>query len=123
MDTYGKETIIDLDDCNKLLFTRYYLKKYFIELCDLIDMKREKICWWDDIGISEEEKQNLPHTKGTSAVQFILTSNITIHTLDMLCKVMVNIFSCKDYDENIAIKFTKEFFQGKIKSQNVILRG
>ena len=59
------------------------------------------------------EKQNLPHTKGTSAVQFILTSNITIHTLDLLEAAYVNIFSCKKFDRKLAEKITTEWFVAK----------
>jgi S-adenosylmethionine/arginine decarboxylase-like enzyme len=66
--------------------------------------------WWDDVGVSEEERQTSPHTKGTSAVQFILTSSIVIHTLDLLEAVYINIFSCKPYDKKIAEDITRQWF-------------
>jgi S-adenosylmethionine/arginine decarboxylase-like enzyme len=52
----------------------------------------------------------LPHTKGTSAVQFILTSTIVVHTLEILEAAYVNIFSCKEFDEKKAEEITKEWF-------------
>ncbi len=107
MINYGKELIIDLHNCDSSTFTRHKIKKYFVEVCKLIDMERAKLCWWDDLRTPEEEKQNLPHTKGTSAVQFILTSNITIHTLELTKTVYVNIFSCKDFDSQKAELLTK----------------
>ena len=58
----------------------------------------------------EEDKQTSPHTKGSSAVQFILTSSIVIHTLDLLEAVYINIFSCKKYDTELAERITKEWF-------------
>ena len=76
-------------------------------------MKRCELYFWDDVGIPAKEKQNLPHTKGTSAVQFILTSNITIHTLDLLKAAYINIFSCKQFDKEVAEKITKEWFAAK----------
>jgi S-adenosylmethionine/arginine decarboxylase-like enzyme len=85
-------------------------------------MKRSKLTWWDDHGVSEEDQQTEPHTKGTTAVQFILTSNITIHTLDILKNVYINIFSCKDFDAKVAENFSKEWFKGEVVSSNLIKR-
>jgi len=119
---YGVELILDLHDCDITKFSRRSLKKYFVELCDLIDMQRCELHFWDDLYTPEEEKQTSPHTTGTSAVQFILTSNITIHTLDILKKVFVNIFSCKDFSTSEAEKFTTEWFGGKVVNSVVVQR-
>jgi len=113
MKSYGKELILDLHECDDV-FTRASINKYFEDLCLLIDMKRCELYFWDDVGVAEEEKQTQAHTKGTSAVQFILTSNITIHTLDDLKKVFVNIFSCKDFDSDLAANHTEGWFGGKV---------
>ena len=107
---YGYELILDLHGCDSSTFNRKSLRQYFKKLCDAIDMKRCKLCFWDDVGVPAEEMQTSLHTKGTSAVQFILTSNITIHTLDLLNAVYVNIFSCKTFDEKLAETITKEWF-------------
>jgi S-adenosylmethionine/arginine decarboxylase-like enzyme len=122
MKSYGKELILDLHNCNLKTFNRESLRKYFVGLCDLIDMKRCEMHFWDDINTPEDEKQISPHTVGTSAIQFILTSNITIHTLDLLQKVFINIFSCKDFDADKAATFTGYWFQGTIVNQKVIKR-
>jgi len=110
---YGFELMIDLHECDTAKFNRHSLRKYFVKICKAIDMKRCELYFWDDVGIPAKEKQNLPHTKGTSAVQFILTSNITIHTLDLLKAAYINIFSCKQYDKAVAKKITKEWFGAK----------
>ena len=119
---YGKELIIDLHECDSSTFNRKSIKKYFIEICDLIDMERCKLSWWDDQGVPEEEQQSEPHLKGTTAIQFILTSNIVIHTLDLLGAVYINIFSCKDFNSDIAMNFTAEWFKGQIVSSHEIER-
>ena len=90
---YGIELILDLHGCDASRFTRASISEYFERLCILIDMQREELHFWDDEGVSEEDKQTSPHTQGTSAVQFILTSSIVIHTLDQLKAVYINIFS------------------------------
>ncbi len=110
---YGFELIIDLHGCDISKFNRKSLRGYFKILCGAIDMKRCELYFWDDICVPAKEKQTLPHTKGTSAVQFILTSNITIHTLDLLKAAYVNIFSCKAFDKKLAEKLTKEWFGAK----------
>ena len=121
-NNYGKELILDLHNCNPKKFSRKMIGKYFRELCDLIDMQRCELFWWDDYGLPKNERQTEPHLKGTSAVQFIMTSNITIHTLDILKNVYLNIFSCKDFDAKKATQFSREFFKGKVVNRVVIKR-
>ncbi len=109
-DKYGIELILDLHGCDASKFNRKSISEYFERLCVLIDMKREALHFWDDVGVPEEDKQTLPHTQGSSAVQFILTSSIVIHTLDQLKAVYINIFSCKSYDAKVAEQFSIEWF-------------
>lgn len=110
---YGKELILDLHGCNPSTFNRDSIDRYFTELCELIDMQRCEVHFWDDVGLPPEECQILPHTKGTSAVCFILTSSIVIHTLDILKAVYVNIFSCKEFDPDTAAEFTRKWFEAE----------
>ena len=119
---YGKELIIDLHDCNVKKFNRKDIKKYFNKLCNLIKMQRCDLHFWDDVGVPKKLQQTSPHTKGTSAIQFIITSNITIHTLDILEKVFINIFSCKDFDTDKACHYTEKFFEGRIVKKTLLER-
>ena len=115
---YGYELIIDLHECDSARFNRKSIEHYFAKLCAAIDMKQCELYFWDDVGVPEEERQTSPHTKGTSAVQFILTSSIVIHTLDLLQAAYVNIFSCKHFDKEKAESLTiKWFFAGKYTSR------
>lgn len=122
INAYGKELILDLHECDPKKFTRSSIRRYFRELCDLIDMERHELYWWDDYGLPVSERQTLPHLKGTSAIQFITTSNVTIHTLDILKYVFLNIFSCKEFDPNVAAKFSQDFFKGRIVNKVVTVR-
>lgn len=110
-EPYGQELILDLHDCDATRFTRIELAKYLAELCEIIDMERCELYYWDDVGVPEEDRQKHPKTKGTSVVQFILTSTIVVHTLDLLGSVYVNIFSCKTFDVMKAQEFTVEWFK------------
>ncbi|GAG26482.1 unnamed protein product, partial [marine sediment metagenome] len=91
-------------------FNRTSLENYFEKLCKAIDMKRCDLHFWDYEGVPVEDRPTEPHLLGTSAVQFISTSNIVIHTLDLLGAVYINIFSCKRFDEKKAEEITKEWF-------------
>lgn len=122
MKNYGKEVILDLHNCDPDLFSRKMIRIYFVKLCDLIDMQRAKLTWWDDFKVPLEKRQTEPHLKGTSAVQFISTSNITIHTLDIMKRVYLNIFSCKDFDAKLVKEFSEKYFEGKTVNFKTIKR-
>lgn len=107
---YGYELILDLHGCDPTTFNRKSLDNYFEKLCKAIDMEKCDRYFWDDVNVPVDEQQTSPHAKGTSAVQFILTSTIVIHTLDLLKAVYANIFSCKEFDKEKAEQLTKEWF-------------
>ena len=119
---YGYELILDLHGCDPTTFTRASIDGYFETLCKAIDMVKCERYWWDDVGVPPEEQQQLPHTKGTSAVQFILTSSIVIHTLDLTGSVYVNIFSCKEYDPETAKRIAVDWFKAETCRQHLIER-
>lgn len=119
---YGKELILDFHGCNTKMFNRVYLELFFKGLCELMDMQREDLYFWDDEGVSEKDCQTNSKTKGTSAVQFILTSNITIHTLDLLGNVYVNIFSCKEFNSDEVVGFCQGFFDGCLVNRQEVER-
>ena len=110
---YGYELIIDLHGCDVSKFTRRSIEEYMKAICEAIDMEREDLHFWDYEGVPKEELPKEAHLLGTTAVQFITTSNIVIHTLDLLKAVYVNIFSCKEFDRKVAEKITKEWFGAK----------
>lgn len=119
---YGWELILDLHECDDEKFTRADIERFCAELCELIDMERCDLHFWDDVGVPEEDQQSHPKTKGTSAVQFILTSTIVIHTLDLMKAAYVNIFSCKEFNPDEAAQFTAKWFGSTEWTANVVTR-
>ncbi len=119
---YGYELIMDLHGCDVSKFNRTSIREYMVTVCEAIRMKREDLHFWDYEGVPIEKCPTEPHLLGTSAVQFIETSNIVIHTLDLLKAVYVNIFSCKKYDKELALKITKEWFGAKEYNMHFIER-
>lgn len=122
MNAYGYELILDIHNCDTAKFNRKGIQEFMKKLCELIDMEREDLYFWDYEAQEEEYKKAPAHLKGTSAVQFISTSNITIHTLDELRRVYLNVFSCKDFNVRTIRSFVKKWFKGEIVNFKVITR-
>jgi len=120
---YGKELIIDLHNCDPTTFTRKSIEDYVGTLCkEVIYMEAEDLHFWDYEGDPEGYAAAPDHLKGISAVQFIKTSSIVIHTLDVLQKAFINIFSCKEFNEVEAAEFTEQWFDGKIYNRRAVVR-
>lgn len=113
---YGLELLLDLKGCDLLDLSREKLTEYFIELCELIQMKRhgEPIFWEDHSGI--------PHLRGLSAFQFIETSNVVCHALPLLQAVYINIFSCREFDIEAAKRFSTTFWKAESIVFTVVTR-
>lgn len=119
---FGESLVLDLIDC-KRIFNRQSIKRFCREMCILLGMDREDLHFWDYPEGSAEYKAAPDHLKGTTAVQFISTSSITIHTLDVSRQVFIDVFSCKEFGHDKAATFAAEFFKGKINAQHSLTRG
>lgn len=118
--SYGYELIIDLHECGPTRFNAAGVEQFCKKLCALIDMKREDFHIW--ASRPQDYATEPPHLYGTSAVQFITTSSLVIHTLPKLRAAYINIFSCKAFDPISALMFTAEFFSGDIKAHHWMVR-
>lgn len=120
---YGMELTMDLYGCDVSTFTRDSIGSYFDRVCELIGVTPEQRHFWDDVGVPADERQTNPKTKGTSAVQFILTSTIVVHALEQLDQVFVNVFSCDDFDADGLHGYTLKHFGARCMEPHVIIRG
>jgi hypothetical protein len=113
---YGLELLLDLKGCDLTDLTRQKLEDYFVRLCDLIAMRRhgEPVFW--------EDRSGVPHLHGLSAVQFIETSNVVCHALPLLGAVYLNIFSCKEFDPEVAEGFSRAFWGADSAVSSVVTR-
>ena len=132
---FGLEFIIDLKGCDVTKFTRKGLSNYLINLCNLLEitvrevplvlleMHREDLHFWDYEDDPEAKAAAPAHLDGTSAIQFIRTSNITIHTLDKVGEIYINVFSCKDFNHGRIRYYTLEYFGGTVQNEQLVHRG
>lgn len=119
---YGWELILDLHECEHLPTTREQLREFMTTMCNMISMEAEDLHFWDYADTPEEYEAAPAHLAGISAVQFISTSNITLHTVDKMKQVYINIFSCKSFDAYLAAEFCACWFGGRIAGQHLIVR-
>jgi S-adenosylmethionine/arginine decarboxylase-like enzyme len=120
-DALGKETIIDLHECDVSTFTRESLENFCVELCKEIDMTPVQRYLWEYKNEGNKPAEESAHYVGYSVCQFILTSDIMIHSWDNLKKISLNIFSCKDFNEDEAVDFCRGWFKSKSVRQSVTL--
>lgn len=120
---YGYELLLDLHGCDVSRFNRTELRIFVQDLCREIDMVPHDLHFWDDVDCEPGEEQTDPKTKGTTVVQFVMFSNITVHTLDLLEQVYINVFSCKAFNATRVFGFCRDFFAAKSWRQHVIHRG
>ncbi len=111
--SYGYTMSLDLIKCNPSTFTRQNISNFLKELCKQINMQCEDLHFWDYLD-PEEKAKAPPHLKGTSAVQFIKTSTIVIHTLDDFKEIYLDIFSCRLFSQDVVERIVIQFFNGKI---------
>ena len=116
---YGQEVIIDLCDCDPTTYdTREKIEGFLWEVCDLIGAEPKDLHFWDYAGRPEEYAEAEDRFKGTSAVQFILTSSLVIHALDVLKTVYLNVFSCAPFDAEAVVKHAVDTFSGTLMQQH-----
>lgn len=104
---WGQELQIDLYDCDpKIIRDAVMIETFVIQLCKLIGMKRFGEC--QVVHFGEEEK-----VAGFSMTQLIETSLISAHFANLTNAAYLNVFSCKEFDENVVEDFAVKFFGAK----------
>jgi S-adenosylmethionine/arginine decarboxylase-like enzyme len=103
---WGLASSIDIYDCNpEIIRNAEKIRRFVIELCQIIDMKRfgETLC----VHFGEDER-----VSGYSMVQLIETSLISAHFANQSNTTYLDIFSCKPYDPEKTATFAKDYFIG-----------
>ena len=123
-EDYGQEAIFDIHNVSAEFFTKKTIRKFAEKLCDEISMRRgPNYLWGED---KEEHKNNKGEgaikADGISCIQFLYSSSITMHCLDEISKVFINIFSCNKFDFDKAKKFIEDNINGNIVEQHNIVR-
>lgn len=117
---FGPQLSLDLYNCNKKkLGDVKFIKNFLNKLPEIIRMHK----------ISKPFVKFYPGKKesfdkgGISGFILIAESHIAIHTFIPQKSAFLDIFSCKNFDENSVIKFSKEEFEAKKIEKNFLMRG
>lgn len=119
---YGQELILDIHDAAKLPVDRSTLRAFLNRLVKAIGMEAEDLHFWDYEGYPEEYDEAPEHLKGISAVQFVKTSSIVVHTLDDMKCVYINIFSCSSFNTETVRCMAIAFFGGRVVQSHTVDR-
>ena len=104
---WGMSTSVDLYDCNPATIRdAEKIKEYVKQLCDLIEMKTFGECLVVHFGED-------PKVSGFSMTQLIETSLISGHFANNTNAAYLDIFSCKWYDVDKMVGFSRKFFEAK----------
>ena len=104
---WGMSTSVDLYDCDpSTIRDADKIKEYVKELCELIEMKRFGECQVIHFGDD-------PKVSGFSMTQLIETSLISGHFANNTNAAYLDIFSCKWYDVDKMVAFSRKFFEAK----------
>ena len=115
-NAWGIASSIDIYECNpETIRDADAIRRFVVELCDLIEMKR--FGETQVVHFGEDEK-----VAGYSMVQLIETSLISAHFANLTNAVYLDVFSCKPYLPEMVQDFAEKFFEGQKSVLNVSLR-
>lgn len=116
LGAWGIASAIDIHDCNpSLIRDAAAIRRFVVELCELIEMKR--FGETQVVHFGEDER-----VAGYSMVQLIETSLISAHFANQTNAVYLDVFSCKPYNPEIVREFSEAFFEGCRSSLQVAIR-
>lgn len=116
-EKFGQELILNLYDCKlKKISTKEEILRFVNELCEFIDMEKY------GTPFIERFAEHSQIAAGFSVAQMITTSLVSGHFSDYLRSAYINIFSCKHFDAEKTIEFTKNFFEAKKITVQILQR-
>jgi S-adenosylmethionine/arginine decarboxylase-like enzyme len=107
-EAFGQHLVIDAAGCNDKISDRDSIAAFSADLVKAIDMKAYGAPWIEHFG------HDLPKASGYTLVQLIETSNITAHFCDHSGEAYIDVFSCKDFDERVALDVVERHFEPRL---------
>jgi len=115
---WGQHLVLDFDGCPlELLKCADHIRKWSAELVEAIDM----IAYGEPI--IEHFATHSHEAAGYTLLQMIETSNIAAHFAENTGQVYIDIFSCKAFDNQVALDVCKKYFAPQNVNQSCMQRG
>lgn len=115
---WGQHLVLDLKGCEDYCVkSASHIHEWCLELVVAINMKPFGNTIIHHFGKGQHE------TEGFTLIQLIETSSITAHFAENIGEAYIDIFSCKPFDEKIAMKVCQKYFKPKIIETKNLKRG
>ena len=114
-----QELILDAKDLNideRFIKSKEYIRLFVLQLIKAVKMER-----WGRMQLQYLHEPRV--LRGWSAVQLIKTSNVNLHVMEFDNSLHLNLFSCKNFDNQIVIDMVRQYFQPATISVQNINRG
>lgn len=113
---WGLLTSIDLRGCDpEKICDGEYIRKFSVDLCDHIDMKR----FGEPIVVRFGAD---PRVQGYSLAQLIETSLISGHFAEDTNRAFIDVFSCKEYPPKEVAEYCRKYFGADEMEYSVAFR-
>ena len=117
-DAFGPHITLDLKGCPKDILSNYQLHfdylKNIPELIQMTPITQPYVFPYEGL---------VPEDKGITGIVIIAESHISVHSFEDKGYCFIDIFSCKPFDYERAIRLAKEIFQPKDCDVKVVERG
>jgi S-adenosylmethionine decarboxylase len=117
-NTFGPHVTIDLKGCPKDILSDYNLHfnylKMLPELIEMTPITQPYVFPYSGL---------VPEDKGITGILIIAESHLSIHSFEEKGYSFVDIFSCKEFNVEKAIKITLDIFKPIDYEVNVVERG
>lgn len=114
---WGYHLTLDCADCDReSIKTKSVVQNFVTTLLERIDM--------EPIGPTHIEytAAEFPDKAGLTAIQIIVTSTIVAHFIDSSGDLYLDVFSCKEFENEEVIRTVHEFFSPKKVRANFLTR-
>ena len=117
-EAFGPHITLDLKGCPKDILSNYQLHFEYLknipELIQMTPITQPYVFPYEGL---------VPEDKGITGIVIIAESHISVHSFEEKGYCFIDIFSCKPFDYNEAIRLTKEIFKPEDCEINVVSRG
>lgn len=113
--TWGKHMLLDCSDGNGVE-SKDNIIAFVKELVKEIGMEAYGEPWVERFATHD------PAKGGYSMFQMITTSNISAHFVDLTGDAYIDVFSCKDYNDNFVLAVIDKYFQFKKVKVRIVKR-
>ncbi len=123
----GLHLIMDAYVSDPAVFTRENLETLFAKLITALEMKPLDKAMIYEVPVDEAVLERVRRTGnfedegGISALQVISTSHISVHSWPLQSFMSLDAFSCKEFNEDLAISIIKESL-GVVNDHTIVLR-